>query len=43
MLPCLPLPAARYHIGMMRTQGGSNMLLEAFHWLRAHHPYWCAV
>eukprot|EP00887_Chlorella_sp_A99_P003579 scaffold7.g3579.t1 len=23
-----------------RVMGASNMLLEAYHWLRAHHPYW---
>lgn len=23
-----------------RASGAVNMLLEAFHWIRAHHPYW---
>jgi len=24
----------------MRVHGATNMLLEAYHWVKAHHPYW---
>jgi hypothetical protein len=26
-----------------RVHGAANMLLEAYHWLSSHLPYWCAV
>ncbi|KAL4427668.1 hypothetical protein ABPG75_001757 [Micractinium tetrahymenae] len=29
-----------YSVGQNRVQGASNMLLEAYHWIRSHHPYW---
>lgn len=31
-----------YSVRFNRAQGAANMLLEAYHWLRAHHPYWWA-
>ena len=29
-----------YGVGHNRVQGATNMMLEAFHWLQSHHPYW---
>jgi hypothetical protein len=29
-----------YGILQLRVQSSTNLLLEAFHWLRSHHPYW---
>ncbi|KAL4425009.1 hypothetical protein ABPG77_002894 [Micractinium sp. CCAP 211/92] len=29
-----------YAVHFNRVQGATNMLLEAYHWIRAHHPYW---
>ena len=31
-----------YSVGHNRVQGATNMMLEAFHWIKAHQPYWCA-
>jgi hypothetical protein len=35
-----PSPPFRYGIDVLRAHGSTNMLLEAYHWLRAHLPYW---
>ncbi len=32
-----------YYTGQNRAMGGVNMILEAYHWIRAHFPYWCAA
>ena len=32
-----------YSVGHNRVMGATNMLLEAFHWIRAHQPYWWAA
>ncbi|KAL4447245.1 hypothetical protein ABPG77_007278 [Micractinium sp. CCAP 211/92] len=29
-----------YYTGQNRAMGGVNMILEAYHWIRAHFPYW---
>ncbi|PSC76549.1 exostosin-like glycosyltransferase [Micractinium conductrix] len=29
-----------YHVSMNRAQGAINMVLEAYHWIQSHHPYW---
>jgi hypothetical protein len=29
-----------YGILQLRVQSSTNLLLEAYHWLRSHHPYW---
>lgn len=29
-----------YGWAQSRVQGAANLLLEAYHWLRAHYPYW---
>lgn len=32
-----------YSVAHNRVQGATNLMLEAWHWLRAHHPYWCVA
>ena len=32
-----------YHVSMNRAQGAINMVLEAYHWIQSHHPYWWGV
>ncbi|EFN59979.1 hypothetical protein CHLNCDRAFT_56485 [Chlorella variabilis] len=29
-----------YSVGHNRVQGATNMLLEAFHWIQSHQPWW---
>ena len=29
-----------YSVAYNRVQGATNLMLEAWHWLRSHHPYW---
>ncbi|PSC72923.1 exostosin-like glycosyltransferase [Micractinium conductrix] len=29
-----------YNVAFNRAQGAANMLLEAYHWIRGHLPYW---
>ncbi|KAL4443960.1 hypothetical protein ABPG75_011697 [Micractinium tetrahymenae] len=29
-----------YGMGPVRVHAATNLLLEAFHWIQSHHPYW---